>query len=112
MEHGVTATIRYYAKRFPHLALKETTVRRINSVYLSGLKRGSFEASYCGKFGDSEVIQQLPPKKKACPLLIGEELDGQVGDYLQVLRKNGAPVNTAVVIACGDGIVRSKMLIY
>ena len=27
VEHGVTATIRYYAKRFPDLALKETTVR-------------------------------------------------------------------------------------
>ena len=106
------ATIRYYVKRFPHLALKETTVRRINSVYLSGLKRGSFEASYCGKSGDSEVVQQLPPKKKACLLLIGKELDGQIRDYLQVLRKNGAPVNTAVVIACSDGIVRSKMLIY
>ena len=25
-EHGVTATLRYYAKRFPHLAPKETTV--------------------------------------------------------------------------------------
>ena len=25
-----------------------------------------------------------------------------------MLRKNGAPVNTAVVIACSDGIIRSK----
>ena len=33
-EHGVMATIRYYAKRFPDLALKETTVRRIKNVYL------------------------------------------------------------------------------
>ena len=64
--------------------------------------------SYCGKSGESEVVQQLPPKKKACPLLIGEELDRQVRDYLQVLRKNEAPVNTAVVIACSDGIVRRK----
>ena len=37
-----------------------------------------------------------------------EELDRQVREYLQVLRKNGAPVNTAIVIACGDGIVRSE----
>ena len=83
-EHGVTATIRYYAKRFPDLALKETTVRRIKNVYLSELKKGSFEASHSGESGDSEIVQQLPPKKKGCPLLIGEELDKQVRDYLQV----------------------------
>ena len=107
-EHGVMATIRYYAKRFPNLALKETTVRRIKNVYLSELKKGSFEVSHSGESSDSEVVQQLPPKKKGRPLLIGEDLDRQVRDYLQVLRKNGAPVNTAIVIACGDGIVRSK----
>ena len=106
-EHGVTATIRYYAKRFPDLSLEETTVRRIKNVYLSELKKGSFEASHSGESGDSEV-QQLPPKKKGRPLLLGEELDRQVRDYLQVLRKNGATVNTAIVIACGDEIVRSK----
>ena len=41
-------------------------------------------------------------------MLIGEELDGQVRDYLQMLRKNEAPVNTTIVIAYGDGIIRSK----
>lgn len=106
--HGVMATIRYYAKHFPNLPLKETTVRRIKNVYLSELKKGSFEASHSGESGDGEVVQQLPAKKKGRPLLIGEELDQQVREYLQALRKNGAPVNTAIVIACGDGIVRSK----
>ena len=42
-------------------------------------------------------------------MLIGEELDRQVRDYPQVLRKNGVPVNTAIVIACGDEIIRSKV---
>ena len=69
---------------------------------------GSFEASHSSESGDSEIVQQLPPKKKGCPLLLGEELDRQVRDYLQVLRKNGITVNTAIVIACGDGITRSK----
>ena len=41
-------------------------------------------------------------------MLIGEDLDRQVRVYLQVLRNNGAPVNTAAVIACGNGIIRSK----
>ena len=37
-EQGVTATIRYYAKRFPHLVLKETTIRRIKNAYLLEMK--------------------------------------------------------------------------
>ena len=56
-EHGVTATLRYYAKCFPYLALKETTVRRIKNVYLSELKKGSFETSHSSELGgDSEVV--------------------------------------------------------
>ena len=103
------AILRYYALCFPYLALKETTVRRIKNVYLSELKNGSFETSHSSELGgDSEVVQQLPPKKKGRPLLLGEELDKQVCDYLQVLRNNGAAVNTAIVIACGNGIVRIK----
>ena len=41
-------------------------------------------------------------------MLIGKNLDRQVHDYPQVLRKNGAPVNTVIVIAFGDGIIRRK----
>ena len=41
-------------------------------------------------------------------MLTEEDLARQVNDYLQVLRKNRAPVNTDVVIACDNGIVRSK----
>ena len=95
-EGGITATIRQYTKCFLYLALKETTVRRIKNVYLSELKNGSFEASHSSKSGDSEVVQQLPPKKKGHPLLYGEELERQVCDYLQILRKNEVAVNTAI----------------
>ena len=37
-EHGVTATLQYYAKKFPDLPLKETTVRRLKDVYKVSLK--------------------------------------------------------------------------
>ena len=80
------ATIRYYAKHFPNLALKETTVRRIKNVYLSELKKGPFETSYSSQLGgDSKVVQQLFSKKKGHPLLLEEELGKQVCDYLMVL---------------------------
>ena len=37
-ENGVTAMLHYYAKRFPDLQLKETTVRRLKNNYLASLK--------------------------------------------------------------------------
>ena len=37
-ENGVTATLRYYAKRFPDLQLNETTVRQFKNNYLASLK--------------------------------------------------------------------------
>ena len=103
-EHRVTAIIRYYAKRFPHLALKETTVRRIKNAYLLELKSNPVLTEP----ETDEAVPELPCKKKGRPLLIGEELDKQVHDYLHVLRKHGTPVNIAIVIACGEGIVKSK----
>ena len=50
------ATIRYYAKHFPDLAVKETTIRRIKNVCLSELKKGSFEASHSGESGNSKAV--------------------------------------------------------
>ena len=37
-KHGVTATIRYYTRKFPDLDLKETTVRRLKDKYKASLK--------------------------------------------------------------------------
>lgn len=34
-ENGITATIRYYARAFPNIPLKETSVRRMKINYLS-----------------------------------------------------------------------------
>ena len=47
-------------------------------------------------------------QEKGCLLLIREELEKQVHDYFYVLRKNGTSVNTVIVIAGGEGIVKSK----
>ena len=37
-EHGVTASIRYFSKKYPQLSLKETTVGRLKNLYRSMLK--------------------------------------------------------------------------
>ena len=41
------------------------------------------------------------------PLLQGEKLNKQVQAYLTSFRESGAVVNTAITMACADGIVRN-----
>lgn len=83
-EHGITDSIRYLAKKYPDLPLKETTVRRSKNLYQSIFKLKEL-------FTDEEPssdIQELPHKKTGQPLLIGEELDSQVQEYVRHARKN------------------------
>ena len=88
----MTATIRYYAKAFPDLPLKETTVRRLKNNYQASLKANK---------GNSTDVYELPGKKRGGPPMIGEELDQQVRDYISYLRTEGAIINTHVVIGIG-----------
>ena len=53
------------------------------------------------------VVQELVDKKRGCPLLLGSELDKQVQAYLTTLCTNGAVVNTAIAMACAEGVVKS-----
>ena len=41
------------------------------------------------------------------PLLIGEEADRQVREYVRFLRRTGSAVDTSVVIATGEGVLES-----
>ena len=50
-------------------------------------------------------ITELPSKKKGCSLLLGELLDGRVQSYIKELCAKGAVVNTAIVMACAEGVV-------
>ena len=58
--------------------------------------------------GEKSEIKEMPRKKKqGRPLLLGKELDRQVQDYIKYLRERGTAVNTSVVIASAEGIVKS-----
>ena len=103
-EHGVTALIRYFAKKYPKLSLKETTVRRLKNLYQSSLKSKKSGTGH----EELKQIQELPRKKTGRPLLIGEELDGQVQEYVRHARKRGLAINTSVVIATGCGMVMNR----
>ena len=51
-------------------------------------------------------VEELPEKKKGRPLALGDELDAQVKQYILYLQDKGAVVNTAIVQACAEGIVK------
>ena len=58
---------------------------------------------------ERKELKELPrKKKKGRPFFLGNELDVQVREYIKYLRGRGTAVNTAVVMASAEGIVRSK----
>ena len=48
----------------------------------------------------------MPPKKQGRPPLLGTELDHRVQLYVKELHASGAIINTAIVMATGEGIVQ------
>ena len=99
-EYGVTNTVRYYEKNFPDLPLKETSVRRFKDSYRESVKKRT-------RYDTQDKLEELPTKKMGRPLLLGEEIDRQVKEYLKYLRERGSAVNTVIAIATAEGVVRS-----
>ena len=95
------ATMKYFAKKYPGEfgSLKETTVRRFKNLYEAELR-----------FSDSkaEDLKELPLKKTGRPLMLGDELDKQVRQYVHDLRAMGVTINIAVVLASAEGIIMHK----
>ena len=100
MESGVTRAMRNLSKEFPGHSLKESSVRLWMNKYKDHLK--------CNKVSGEQRPITIDNKKKGHPLLLGEELDEQVKLYITALRNNGAVVNSAIVTACAEGLVKSR----
>ena len=102
--NGVAATLRKYSKRYP--SLKESSVRTWRDKYTQELnrrKQGVAKSEY-GKI----VISELPDKKTGRLYLLGEELDERVQRYLIALRERGAVINTSIVLACAEGLIKNQ----
>ena len=76
---GTTTGMHYYGKSYPELELKETFARRFKTNYQIQLKTVMEEVS------ENSTVQELVPKKRGQPLLIGEELDEQIRKYVREL---------------------------
>ena len=102
-EHGVTAALRYFDKKYPDLALKETTIRRLRNLYQEQVKIRSTEDEAI-----TSEVQEIPHKKSGRPLLLPDKLDLKVQECIKELRRNGASVGTSVVVATAKGVIMNK----
>ena len=81
--------------------MTEPTVRRLKAEYHDFVKD-------LPKGKKSEVKEMPRKRKQGRPLLLGNELNRQVQAYIKYLRERGTAVNTTVVMASAEGIVKSK----
>ena len=88
-DNSNAAALRHYSKEIPGLG--ESTIRLFKKQYLAALAK---------KNEGREDINSLPAKKHGRPSTLGA-LDEKVQNYLQSLRKAGAPINAA------EGIVKA-----
>ena len=97
--YGINSTIRYYKKINPQRLLPSSSVFDFKVKYQQELLKRKRNQE------ENLVVTELPSKKKGRSLLLGELLDGRVQSYIKELRSKGAVVNTAIVMACAEGVV-------
>ena len=105
-ENGPTSASRYFTKLLGR-KVPESCTRRFKSEYVESLKavvrdRGSDMESV------AVVVKSLPTKPQGRPLLLGQELDKAVQDYITAMRMVGGVVNTTIVMAAAEGIVSAR----
>ena len=57
-EHGITAAIHYFAKKYPDLPLKKTTVQRLKNMYQSQIRKQRSDISSLEDFQDFLLIKK------------------------------------------------------
>ena len=80
--------------------LNESTVRGFKNAYREELIKNR---AAC----EDVDIQELQPKKRGRPLLLGDHLDDAVQKYILDVRANDGTFNTAIVIAGAKGLLKS-----
>ena len=96
---GIASAMRYFSAR-GYASLKESSVCTWKQQYLK-------EISYLKRQGKDTCVKAIESKKRGRPLMLGEEVDKQVRTYLKAFRENGAVVNTAIAMACAEGVIKA-----
>ena len=101
-ENGAASDAKHFPSKW-NVSINESTARRLKTEYLEKLKEASKSKS-----GKSGTVDSLETKQKGRPLLLGEELDTAVQEYVSSLRIAGGVVNTVVVRAAAEGIISAR----
>ena len=96
-ENGDSAAARHFSTVLSK-PISRTTVHGLKKAYYQELSRKR-------KAEEDLAISTLPTKKRGRPLLLGEDLDTKVQQYLRALRESGGAINTAIVLGAARGII-------
>ena len=96
-EIGDSAAARHFSTVLSK-SISRTTVHGLKKAYYQELSRKR-------KAEEDLAISTLPTKKRGHPLLLGEDLDTKVQQYLRALRECGWAINTAIVLGAVRGII-------
>ena len=98
-ENGPTRAARHFSEKLK-MKISEPTARKFKEEYLKKLQEITKQPCSSGSSTTSipVEIKGLPTKTQGRPLLLGEELDKCVQDYIKNLREIGGVVNTAIGI--------------
>ena len=105
-KNGPTRAAKYFSGKFK-IQISEPTARKFKEEYLKKLQEliakqpcTSSNSTSCPRV----EVKALPTKTQGRPLLLGEELDKCVQEYIKNLREIGGVVNTAIVIGAANEI--------
>ena len=107
--HGNKAGICRYSKEYS-TEIKDRSVNTRKSKYVE-----EFDCKRKGGVSEENedvVVHSIPQKKRGRPLLLGHELDDRAKKYIKEARKVGTPMDTTVVMASGEAIVRKTDKIF
>jgi len=88
------AALRKYQREVPDLG--ESTVRLFKKRYLEQLRASP-----------GTEVTSITSRKRGRPLALGD-VDEDVQKFFIALRKSGTPVNTPVILAAAEGIIKSR----
>ena len=109
-ENSPTHAAKYFSGKLK-MQISEPTARKFKEEYLRKLQE-LITKRQCSSGSSTTCppveVKVLPTKTQGRPLLLGEELDKCVQDYIKNLREVGGIVNTAIVIGAANGIVSAR----
>ena len=105
-DHGPTKAAAHFSSLWK-IHINESTAKRLKSEYLEALSKACEEAL---KDTDKpkEAVTAETLKREKRPLILGEEMDAAVQEYIESLRLTGTTVNMTLVMGAAEGIVAAR----